>query len=122
MLAFVQRERLQWDNTRPPGNTPFVDTDDYRILYNDWRYGLSADTKHLVVWTKFPLEEDLETGDLTQRARDQVQAFVSRTFCGVDGVDREQLVWFKNWRSLKSIHALGKVKSMCPHGCVTDGS
>ena len=122
MLAFVQRERLQWDDTRPSGKPPFADSDDYRILSNDWPYGVQADIKQLVVWTKFPLEEDLETGDLTQRARDQVQGFVSRTFCGVDGVDREQLVWFKNWRSLKSIRALGKVRSMCPHGSITDSS
>lgn len=122
MLAFVQRERLQWDDTRPSGNPPFADSDDYRILYNDWPYGLEADIKHLVVWTKFPLEEDRETGDLRQGARDEVHAFVTRTFCGAGGVDREQLVWFKNWRSLKSIHALGKVKSMCAHSSVAEDS
>ena len=29
-----------------------------RILYNDWPYGLVDGIVHLVVWTKFDLEDD----------------------------------------------------------------
>ena len=96
MLAFVQHERLRWETVTPLGDPPFTNFHDYRILYNDWPYGVEADITHLVMWTKFPLEEDAETGGLTSRAREEVQAFVVRTFCGEKGVSLEQVQWFKN--------------------------
>jgi hypothetical protein len=109
VLAFVQNERLHWKNATPSGDEPLTNADDYRILYNDWPYGVETGIKHLVVWTKFLLEEEEETGDLTPKAREMVEAFVTRTFCTEIGISREQVVWFKNWRSLKSVHALGKM-------------
>ena len=108
MLAFVQNKRLHWENATPSGDLPFSNASDYRILYNDWPYGLEADIKHLVVWTKFLLEDDEETGDLTSKAREGIEVFVLKTFCGEKGVPREQLLWFRNWTRLKSVHALGE--------------
>ena len=55
-------------------------TDDYKILYNDWPYGVETDIVHLVVWTKFELEDDPATDDLTSRARKEIDDFVGRTF------------------------------------------
>jgi hypothetical protein len=52
-----------------------------RILHNDWPYGLEEGIVHLVVWTKFALEDDLATDDLTPRARQEIDDFVKRTFC-----------------------------------------
>ena len=112
VLAFVQHERLRWEDVTPSGDPPFMNPLDYRILYNDWPYGVEADSTHLVVWTKFPLEEDPETGDLASRAREEVQAFVVRTFCGEKGVSLEQVQSFKNWKSLKSVHALGEMTNL----------
>lgn len=108
VMAYVQQYRLQWDSATPSPSKPFTNTSDYRILYNDWPYGIDPDIVHLVVWTKFPLEDDPVTDALTVRARQEIEDFVVETFCGNGGVDRSQLVWFKNWRSLKSIHALGE--------------
>lgn len=56
-------------------------TEDIRILYNDWPYGVEDGIIHLVVWTKFDLEEDPATGDLTPRARKEIDNYVKRTFC-----------------------------------------
>ncbi|KAI9871152.1 MAG: hypothetical protein M1823_008531, partial [Watsoniomyces obsoletus] len=106
VLAFVQQERLHWKDAVPSSDPPYRNPEDYRILYSDWPYGVERDVQHLVVWTKYLLEEDEETGDLTTQARACIEAFVKRTFCGEDGVPRDQLVWFRNWKSLKSVHAL----------------
>ena len=56
-------------------------TDDIQILYNDWPYGVDTDIIHLVVWTKFELEDDPATGDLTPHARKAIERYVQRTFC-----------------------------------------
>jgi hypothetical protein len=108
VMAFVQKHRLRWSSASPSSNVPFRNPSDYKILYNDWPYGLDPEIIHLVVWTKFLLEDDPTTDDLTTRARQEIEGFVQGTFCNADGIPREQLMWFKNWRSLKSIHALGE--------------
>lgn len=108
VMDFVQRNRLMWDSITPSGDVQFTNSADLKVLYNDWPYAVDPDIVHLVVWTKFLLEDDPATNDLTDIARDRIEQFVIRTFCGENGVPRDQLVWFKNWRSLKSIHALGR--------------
>lgn len=103
IMKFILAERVKWQNLDAKG-APFEDVDDYRVLLNDWPYGLDLRIKHLVVWTKFSLPEDPVTGDLTFAARQATDDFVTRTFsvpCG-----RDRVIWFKNWASLKSIHAV----------------
>lgn len=56
--------------------------DDFKILYNDWPYGVDTDIIHLVIWTKFQLEEDPATGDLTEAMREKIENYIQRTFCG----------------------------------------
>ncbi|RMD42223.1 hypothetical protein DV735_g2862, partial [Chaetothyriales sp. CBS 134920] len=106
VLSFVQHERLHWQSLAPSGDPPFTNPNDYKILYNDWPYGVEEGITHLVVWTKFPLEDDEATGRLTARAEQEIEDFVVETFCGPGGVPRENLAWLKNWKSLKSIHDL----------------
>jgi len=55
--------------------------DDIKILYNDWPYGIDEKIVHLVVWTKFDLEDDPATDDLTPEARKEIDEYVNRTFC-----------------------------------------
>jgi hypothetical protein len=113
VMAFVQNERLHWDSTMPSGDEPFTNPTDYKILYNDWPYGIDHDIIHLVVWCKFPLKDDPLTDDLTPEARQEIEDFVCTTFCGVeDGIPRDRLIWFKNWSRLKSIHALGMLPNI----------
>lgn len=106
VLSFVQKERLHWNSVTPSGDALFAEPTDYKILFNDWPYGIDPDITHLVVWTKFLLDDDPETGFLTQECHNIIEDFVQRTFCNQDGVDRSDLIWFKNWKSLKSVHAL----------------
>lgn len=80
VTRFILNERLHWQAPVQPAGTPFEHPNDIRILYNDWPYGIDTRIVHLVVWTKFAIEEDAATGDLTDRARAQVEAFVTRTF------------------------------------------
>lgn len=83
---------------------PFEEEEDVKILWNDWPYGIDERIVHLVVWTKFELEDDLETNDLTDEARGKIEKYVEERFrrrCG-----DENVVWFKNWRALKSVHAV----------------
>jgi len=106
VLSFVQQERLHWKSISPSADPLFTNTDDYTILYNDWPYGIDRGITHLVVWTKFLLDDDPETGFLTTEHHNLIEDFVQGTFCTDDGISRENLIWFKNWKSLKSVHAL----------------
>lgn len=81
-------------------------------MYNDWPYGLDERIVHLVVWTKFELPADpaSEVGDLPAETKARVQDFVDETFvkqCGETNV-----IWFKNWAALKSIHAVEHIHVM----------
>ncbi|TKA76541.1 hypothetical protein B0A55_05663 [Friedmanniomyces simplex] len=108
VMRFVVVERLNWgEGEGDPGvevTGGFGESSNYKILQNDWPYGLDPRIVHLVVWTKFPLLTDPATDDLTPEARGEIEAFVDETFvvkCG-----REKVVWFRNWSSLKSIQAV----------------
>jgi len=103
VIKYIQHQLLHWSDLSPKG-APFSSPDDIKILYNDWPYGLDERIVHLVVWTKFQLEEDNMTGDLTPNARMQVQQYVEKTFGS--RLTSEHVAWFKNWRSLKSVHAV----------------
>ena len=78
--------------------------EDYKILHNDWPYGVDRRIVHLVVWTKFDLPSDPVTDDLTPQTRHMINSFVDQLFVRECG--SENVIWFKNWGSLKSIHAV----------------
>ncbi|KAF4624883.1 hypothetical protein G7Y89_g13283 [Cudoniella acicularis] len=109
IMAFILKERLGWEEPlvakgNGEGKGVFEEESDWKVLWNDWPYGIDPRVVHLVVWTKFELEEDAGTGDLTNRARGEIEELVSRVFrerCG-----GENVIWFKNWKSLKSVHAV----------------
>ncbi|BCR85219.1 GIG1 family protein [Aspergillus chevalieri] len=109
VMRFVVKERLRWgdgddlDALKPKGR-PFKYAEDIKTLYNDWPYGVEEGIIHLVVWVKFELEDDPATDDLTPRARKEIDDYVKETFCS--RVPPERVVWFKNWKSLKSVHAI----------------
>lgn len=105
---FLLRERLQWDvnevsRRQKEGIVPFSNPSDIKILWNDWPYGIDERITHLVVWTKFPLEEDPTTGDLTDEARTNIQRFVDTAFAALP---KNHYIWFKNWQSLKTIRQI----------------
>ncbi|RYP56935.1 hypothetical protein DL769_009809 [Monosporascus sp. CRB-8-3] len=104
VMNFVLTQRLQWEMPVVPKGKPFEFEEDIKILRNDWPYGIDKRIVHLVVWTKFDLEEDPITTDLTDKARGEIEAWVQQKFgCRMP---REQFIWFKNWKSLKSVQAV----------------
>lgn len=103
ILNFIVKERLYWPDLKQRG-APFEYPEDIKILYNDWPYGVDDKIVHLVIWTKFDLEEDPATSDLTIEARKEIDDFVNETFRS--RVEPENVIWFKNWASLKSVHAV----------------
>jgi hypothetical protein len=105
VMKFVLRTRLHWDVVVPSSTVPFDDPTDVKILYNDWPYGVDPRIVHLVVWTKFNLEDDPETDDLTPAARQVIDTYVDQTF-RAHTRNPDHVVWFKNWKSLKSVHAV----------------
>lgn len=122
VMKFVVEERLLWEDLtcsgRPFSNPSMssyrkgvvhvlmVAPDDFKILYNDWPYGIDERIVHLVIWTKFelPADPDSEIGDMAQETRKVIQEFVDGVFS--DHCGKENVIWFKNWTSLKSIHAV----------------
>ncbi|KAI9784209.1 MAG: hypothetical protein M1816_001031 [Peltula sp. TS41687] len=113
VMNFVLEERLRWHDLTPHSSkVPFAHPDDIKILYNDWPYGIDTDIVHLVVWTKFDLDEEPGMNDLTPEMRRLIDGFVKRTFCErvrpdhVSSVWYKKVAWFKNWGSLKSVKAV----------------
>lgn len=103
-MEFVLSKRLGWKEPIQAEGKPFEKDSDIKILYNDWPYGIDKKIVHLVIWTKFELEDDPLTDDLTAKARKEIDDFVDETFGRKVG--KENVIWFKNWKSLKSVHAV----------------
>lgn len=115
---FLLKNRLHWvplpgssetgaPTFTPKTGVPFADRSDYRILINDWPYGLEPGIKHVCVWLKVRLPVDDVDGDLTPEGKKMVVDFVGKTFVeglGVQGQDR--VLWFKNWARLQSVRGL----------------
>lgn len=111
MTQFLLENRLpkEWGGLpfTPVSETPFAEPSDYRVLKNDWPYGLTPDISHIVVWSRTPIPTDPQTGDVTKESRQLIRDFVKRTFVdalGAGGDDR--VMWFKNWVSLQSVRSL----------------
>ncbi|KAF2859414.1 hypothetical protein K470DRAFT_99401 [Piedraia hortae CBS 480.64] len=101
VMNYMLRERLNWTEPVTPRGGLFEDSRDCKVLRNDWPYAVQEGVVHLVVWTKFPLEEEEGgQGRLKPEVKEKVEGFVKETF-GSEGV-----VWFKNWAALKSVHAI----------------
>jgi hypothetical protein len=92
----------------PKSQVPFDDPSDYRVLVNDWPYGLTPDIKHIVVWSRTIIPTDPESGDMTPESRALIERFIRRYFVesigSADGANR--VMWFKNWVALQSVRAL----------------
>lgn len=105
VMDYVRDRRLEWTDLEARGGA-FEDPDDIKIIYNDWPYGIDKSIVHLCVWTKFPLDVDEAdpNGDLTPEMRAKIDGYVERTFGS--RVAAENIIWFKNWAKLKSIHSM----------------
>lgn len=94
----------------PASDTPFEDPSDYRVLINDWPYGLAPGITHIVVWSRTPIPADAEIGDMTPESRKTAGEFVKRYFVdslGPGGEDK--VMWFKNWVALQSVRTVDHI-------------
>ncbi len=98
-MNYVVKKRLQWSDLTSTNATAFSNPStnetpltssaltndmwsaDLKIIYNDWPYGIDEKIIHLVVWSKFDLEDDPAIDDLTPRMRREINQFVDGTFC-----------------------------------------
>lgn len=123
---FIVQERVKWTPlpSSEPGaapkfqtksSVPFEDPSDYKVLVNDWPYGLEEGITHFVVWSKVPLPADEETGKITDAGAAITEDFISRHFVdrlrqrGVLGPNestKDKVLWFKNWIKLQSVRAV----------------
>ena len=86
---YILKEKLHWELPLEAKGRPFEFWEDVSILPNDWPYAIDRRIRHMVVWTKFTLVEDPETGLLTEEATQQIENFVSRVFC--NRIPRDQV-------------------------------
>jgi hypothetical protein len=144
---YLLTERLQWvpihngnadlvPEFEVKNPTPFANPADYKILLNDWPYGLEPGIIHICVWMKGRIEVEGPQGALTKTSRKLISDFLSRTFqqpmieaeqrnrttkeedpdwdlswerssnAGGDGV---RVLWFKNWVNLQSVRLIDHI-------------
>ncbi|KAI1661792.1 hypothetical protein F4813DRAFT_173144 [Daldinia decipiens] len=111
MSNYLMKHRLPkvWGSPpfKPASTTPFEDSSDYRVLINDWPYGMMPNMTHIVVWSRTTIPTDPETGDMTTESRDTVKNFVKMFFVDKLGpAGDDKVLWFKNWVALQSVRAL----------------
>ncbi|KAK2593774.1 hypothetical protein QQS21_008535 [Conoideocrella luteorostrata] len=111
MIQYLLANRLPKSWGQPPftpdSDVPFEKPSDYRVLLNDWPYGLEPNITHIVVWTRTVIPTDSDQGDMTPESRRLVRDFVRRYFVHTLGEGGEEKVtWFKNWVALQSVRAL----------------
>lgn len=121
-MAYVMRVRLKWNPVSSSSTTglafnynspiPFEDASDYKMMPNDWPYGLEKGISHLVVWLKNRLEVEPPLGDMTPSSRRLVEEFVQKEFIEPTNAlvgGKDNVLWFKNWVSLQSVPGIDHV-------------
>ncbi|KAL2820882.1 hypothetical protein BDW59DRAFT_150456 [Aspergillus cavernicola] len=127
IINYICQRRLGWqlptetDTTanggRPFNNPiPFADPADYKILRNDWPYGLVEGISHLVVWSRTPIPVKDADGVITEESHALIEDFVQRTFVERLAGEGERfpdpkshVLWFKNYTALQSVRGLEHV-------------
>ncbi|UNI21455.1 hypothetical protein JDV02_007444 [Purpureocillium takamizusanense] len=111
MTNYILTHRLPKSWGQPPftpsSTVPFEDPADFKVLLNDWPYGLDPNITHIVVWSRTLIPTDDDTGDMTPESRKLVGDFVKRYFVNTLGPGGDkQVLWFKNWVALQSVRSL----------------
>ena len=111
MTDYLLSNRLPKSWGRPPFSPalsrPFEDPSDFRVLLNDWPYGLDSNITHIIVWSRTPIATQFADGDMTSSGRSSIEAFVQRYFVDrLPGRSRDQVLWFRNYGELRSVGAI----------------
>jgi hypothetical protein len=108
IAEFVRRERLRWEYPIIARDTAlFNHPDDFKIIRNDWPYGVAKGITHLVIWSKVSIPIDPDTSLPTAESTATIENFLRQVFGKRLGTDfGEKLLWFKQkaeWQSVKSL-------------------
>lgn len=108
IVEFVRQERLKWEWPIVATDAAlFNHPDDFKIIRNDWPYGLAEGITHLVIWSKVSIAIDPDTSLPTAEATATIVSFLRRNFDKAFGSDfRNNVLWFKQkaeWQSVKSL-------------------
>ena len=122
IIDYICQERLHWQPIsisldegplfQCKNPIPFADSRDYKILYNDWPYGMTPDITHIVVWLKTRLAVEPTVGDLIPESRQLIEDFVVKAFTEtlkVRGGSASQVMWFRNWTGLQSVKGIDHI-------------
>ncbi|KAL8801885.1 MAG: hypothetical protein Q9182_004174 [Xanthomendoza sp. 2 TL-2023] len=97
---------------------PFRDARDYKILYNDWPYGMAPDITHIVVWMKTSFDVEPADGELLPKSRQSIEDFVQHTFIARlqrEGNAEDRVMWFRNWTGLQSVRGIDHIHILVRH-------
>lgn len=86
----------------------FSNPADLKIVPNHFPYYFEDDVMHMCVWTKLRIDPDEASpiGDISPATREIIEKYVCKTFVDEMGIDRENIVWFKNWEALQSVKTI----------------
>lgn len=84
---------------------------DVKIMLNEFPYNFSKQVTHLLVWTKVPILSDpiSDVGDISSSTRGLIDLYVKKTFIDGLGIDKENIIWFRNWSALQSVKQISHV-------------
>ncbi|KAH7388749.1 hypothetical protein BKA66DRAFT_414637 [Pyrenochaeta sp. MPI-SDFR-AT-0127] len=119
VMTYLLQQRLFWNPIEDEkgalrfavrDDTPFADSEDFKILRNDWGYAFEPGIRHIVVWLKQRLPVD-EEGALSQEGYRSVEDFVRSEFRqkASEEVEGSKIIWFKNTTNLQSVRSLEHV-------------
>lgn len=96
---------------KPEDTRPFCNPHDVCITLNDFPYSIEGKTLHFLVWVKFPMNPDPESeiGDIDDSMKQIIEKYVDLTFVQRAHVNRENLIWWKNYTLIQSIKSIPHV-------------
>lgn len=102
----ILKHRLHWVNELKPSGDPFLtNPKDIKIIRNDFPYYFEPGIDHLVVWSKTKCPCDPKTEQPIPEIKQRIEKFLDDTFAPL-GIDRKNVMWFKNNGSLQSVPTL----------------
>ncbi|CUM67800.1 uncharacterized protein PRCAT00005506001 [Priceomyces carsonii] len=96
---------------QPKSKHLFTEASDLKILPNHFPYYFQEGISHLCVWSKLVIENDPDSqkGDISKATRNLICKYVEKTFIEGLGIDRENVVWFRNWGALQSVKGISHI-------------
>ncbi|KAF2665376.1 hypothetical protein BT63DRAFT_416940 [Microthyrium microscopicum] len=92
---------LKWEDFIAKGNL-FSHQEDFKFTYNNYPYAWEDGVVHLVVWCKFALPDDPETG----RIAGYVSGAIEKLLAIKCANHKDELLWWRNPPHLKSVPEL----------------